>query len=250
VQPPPGQAVSFGAEEQRDLPGVPQRARYRRRAFVRGEREGAEPGGLQLREAVEPAGHPGVRDGEHRTHRDLDRPPVQRVGAPRRQHDRVDAERGRAAEDRAHVAVVNQVFEHDDPARAGDDRGDTGQRLAGQRRQRAPVHPVPGEAFRDLVGNHVDGGGGHVQGRDVGQPALAEEHRAHGVAGRDGAGDDLRALRDEQAVLGLQVRPQARVRQPGVVGQPDVGGVVDLNGHAPSVHQSSADRGHSRPSTD
>ena len=68
-------------------------ARSSRRHGVIGEgqRRDGEPGRPQLVDAVGPGVDPGPRHLEDRAHRDPDRPPVERVGAPRRHQHRIDA---------------------------------------------------------------------------------------------------------------------------------------------------------------
>jgi hypothetical protein len=131
VQPAGGQAVTLGAEQQRGP--LPHRSLADRRgAPIGGQRQQPESFGAQLGQAVVPLGHAGVGNGEHGAHRDLDRTPVERVGAPRRQDHRVHAERGGAAEDRPDVAVVDEVLEHEHATGAGGQFGGRGERLAAQ----------------------------------------------------------------------------------------------------------------------
>jgi hypothetical protein len=158
AQPACRQAVALGAEQQRDAaPAVGECLADRGRAVVGGEREDREAAVLELGEAVEPFGHPGVGDREHGAHRYLDRAPVQRVGAAGREQYGVHAERRGAAEDRADVAVVDEVFEDHDPVRVLDHVLDGWQWLAAERGERAAVHAVAGEPFGDLVGDYVHG---------------------------------------------------------------------------------------------
>src|SRR6516162_5026643 len=233
AQPAPGQAVALGAEQQ----GHPAAPRFgegradRSRLVVRCEREDPETAALELGEPVEPFGHPGVRDGEHGAHGDLDRPPVERVGAPRREQHRVHAERGGAAEDRAHVRVVDEVFQDHDPCRVAGHLLYGWQWLAAEGRERAAVHAVSGEPFGDLIRDDVHRNlGGRAECGQVPQPALRQQHRAHRVSRLGRPRDDLCALRHEQAVLSLQVRSQGHVGQPRVIRQPRVGGAADLYG--------------------
>jgi len=244
VQPAGGKPVALGAEQQRDPIGARlstgESGTDGGHALVGGEREHPEAGRLQVGETVKPAGHPGVPDGEHRAHRHLHRPAVKRVSTARREHHRIHAERGGAAKDRADVGVVDQVLQDDDAPGVGDHLGDRGQRPAGERRERAPVDAVAGHFLGDPVRDHINrhaGSGKDAQGLKVDQAAAGEQHRADRVASGGGTGDNFRSLRDEQAMFGLQVRPQPGVRQPRVIRQPGVVGAADLDGtqHAPSL---------------
>ena len=72
------------------------------------------------------------------------------------------------------------------------------------------------------------------------EPPRRHQERARRVARLDRAADDLLALGEEQAVLGLEVLAQLDVAQVAVVGQPGVVGVGDLDelrgvSHARSV---------------
>ena len=103
--------------------GEPRRrreARERRRRRHRRPRRRSDAVGAQALEI----GGPGLRahDGqtEHGAQRDADRLAVERIRAARRQHQRVRAERGGVARERAQVVDVGQILEHDDQrARAG-----------------------------------------------------------------------------------------------------------------------------------
>ena len=185
-----------------------------------------------------PVRQPGVRDREHRAHRHLHRPPVQRVGAARRQDHRVHAERGRAPEDPAQVAVVHDVLADHHPAGGGQHLRGRRQRPPQHRGQRAAVHLVAGQrggrVRRDDV-HRARAGGDQIGQR--GLPVLRDQQRPDRVPGGHGPPDHLLTLGDEQPVLGLQAAPQPDVGQPGEVGQPRVGRVGDgqHGRHPPSL---------------
>jgi len=62
-------------------------------------------------------------------------------------------------------------------------------------------------------------------------PVGREEEGPRRAAGESGAAHDQLALGDEEAGGGLVPDPADGVGQPDVVGQPRVGGVVDLDEH-------------------
>ena len=81
-----GEPVALRAEQERDplrRPVPAEGVGQVHRARVGGERQQPEPGLAHPGQAVRPLGEPRVRQGEHRTHRHLDRTPVERVGAVR-----------------------------------------------------------------------------------------------------------------------------------------------------------------------
>ena len=165
---------------------------------------------------------------EHRAHAHLDRAPVERVGAPRRQEYGVEAQRGAGAEDRADVGVVDDVLEHQDRPGVLQDRGRRGQRTPLQRGQRTSVHVEAGHLLGERLRDHEAGRrrrGEHV-GQPV-QPARRHQERPRREPGLDGAAYDLLALGEEQPVLGLEVLAQLDVAQVAVVGQPRVRSRVD-----------------------
>ena len=95
------------------------------------------------------------------------------------------------------------------------------------------MHPVTGEPFCDLVGDHVHRrvqGGGGLQGGQVDQAAPCQQYRPHRVPRGHGPHDDLRALGHEQTVGGLEAGPQPDVGQPRVIGQPRVVRAIDRYG--------------------
>jgi len=103
--------------------------------------------------------------------------PMRQVGAAGRQDHRVHAERGRAPEDPAQVAVVHDVLADHHPAGGGQHLRGRRQRPPQHRGQRAAVHLVAGQR------------GGRVRRDDV--------HRAR--AGGDQIGQrGLPVLRDQQ----------------------------------------------------
>ncbi len=76
------------------------------------------------------------------------------------------------------------------------------------------------------------------------QPLGGQQHRPHPVAGREGAADDLLALRDEQALGGLAAAAEFDVGQAGVVGETGVGRVGDGAGFGhPEILPSRAGEG-------
>ena len=161
VQPAGRQSVAFGAEQQRSPMaghGHSHTDRWGRR--VRCQREQPEPGRPQPGQAVVPAGHAGVGDGEHRAHGNLHRTPVERVGASRRQEHGIHAERGGAPEDCPDVSVVDKILQHDHPPGGGGQRRSLRERLAVQRGQRPAVDTVPGELLGGLVRDDIHRGAG------------------------------------------------------------------------------------------
>ena len=179
-------------------------------------------------QALGPRFQAGVRDREDRAHRHLHRAPVQRVGAVRREQDRVHAEGGGAAEDRADVGVVVDRLHDHHPAGGGEEFVGGRQRLALHRGERPPVHVVAGDAFGEVRADRVHGRRELVDDvpHDV-DPLGREQHRAHLVAGVLGPSDDLLALGDEEAFGGFAAAPQLHVGQARVVAQAGVVGVLD-----------------------
>ena len=124
-----------------------------------------KPARRQVRQGVVPVRQAGPRQREHRAHGDLDRAAVERVGAPRREQHGVEAERRAAAEDRAHVGVVDDVLEHQHRPRAGEHLVDGGQRRARERGQRAAVDVEAGDLLGQRLGDDVAGRVGARRGR-------------------------------------------------------------------------------------
>ena len=188
------------------------------------------PRASSCRQGVVPVVEAGPRHGEDGAHADLHRPPVERVGAARREQHGVDAECGAAAHDRADVGVVDDVLEHQHGPRRVEHLVQGGQGLALQGGQRASVHVEAGHLLGECLG--------HDEARRVGvrehvgqpvQPAWCHHERPGHEAGLDGPSYHLLALGQEQPVLGLEVRPELDVAEVPVVGQPWVGGIGDLD---------------------
>ena len=102
----------------RSTPGAPP-PRSATASSARVERDGREPGRRSAGRASYQSSsrvHGTVKTAPIA---DLDRPPVERVGAAGREQHGVDAERGAAAEDRADVGVVDDVLEDQHGPRAG-----------------------------------------------------------------------------------------------------------------------------------
>ena len=137
-----------------------------------GQRHRGEAAAAQRRERVVPVRQPGPRQREHRAHRDLDRPAVERVGAARRQQHGVEAERGAASgRSRRRWCGRRSPPAPGPTARPRARRPRVGQRPAFQRGQRAAVHVEAG----DLLGQRL---GHHVAGRVASSPARRPARRA------------------------------------------------------------------------
>ena len=211
-----------------------------------GERHRGEAALAQPREGVVPVRQPRPRQREHRAHRDLDRPAVERVGAARGQQDGVEAERRARPEDRPDVGVVDDLLQHQDGPGLCEHVVQRRERAALERGQRPAVHVEAGHLLGQLLGHHV---AGRLRGREhVGQavePARRHEEGAGPVAGLDRAPHHLLPLGQEQPVLGLEVLAELDVAQVAVVGQPRVVGRPDLDqlSHAGRVVWGSARAG-------
>ena len=177
-----GQTVTLGPEHQ----GQPVESGHRllERDGVLGQRQGdgVEPAALEIRQGVVPVGQAGPGQGEHRAHGHLHRPAVERVGAPRREQHRVDAERGGAAEDGADVGVVDDVLADHDGAGALEHLVERGQRRARERGQRAAVDVEAGDLLGEGLGDHEAGRVGRLRGRRPARRASAAP------SGRSGPG--------------------------------------------------------------
>ena len=115
--------VALGAEHQREPLGrVGGELAQRDRVVGEGERGDLEAGATEHPLRVGPLGQARPRHLEHRAHAHPHAAPVERVGAARAHEHGVGAERRDRAEDRADVGVVDDVLEHDDPARAREQR--------------------------------------------------------------------------------------------------------------------------------
>src|SRR5690606_2838955 len=137
-------------------------------------------------------------------------------------------------EDGTDVGVVVHGLHDDHPAGPPQQVGRGGQGLALHRGEGAAVHVVAGDAFGQLGGDGVDGGGEFVDdvAHDV-DPLGREQHGPHLVPGVLGPADDLLALGDEESLGG--VAPAAHVgggpaRGAGAAGG---GGGRDAGGRRP-----------------
>ena len=141
------------------------------------------------RSAATSTGHdpPSERHPEHVAHRHPHAAPVERVGAARREQDRVDPQRGGVAEERAEVLVVVHGLEHGHPARPGEQVVQDGRRGPVGARE----HPAVEVEADD--GGHGRGVGD--EGRDVEARELRPRARRSGAGRRAGpaAGRPTRA---------------------------------------------------------
>ena len=109
-----------------------------------------KPRPLQDAAGLAPLRQPRPRHLEHGAHAHPHAPPVERIGAARRDEHGIGAEAGGAAEDRTDVGVIDDVLEDDDEPRIRDDLGHGRERRAVHRGQRAAVHRVAGQRLGDL----------------------------------------------------------------------------------------------------
>ena len=137
------------------------------------QRDRGEARRRERRQRVVPVRQPRPRQREHRSHGDLDRAAVERVGAPRRQQHGVEAERGARAEDRADVGVVDDVLEHQHGPGPGEDDVHRRQRPPRERRQRPAVHVEAGDLLGQRLRDHVAGRVGRGRARRPGRRASA-----------------------------------------------------------------------------
>ena len=163
---------------------------------------------------------PGPGDLEHRPHAHPDGTPVKRVAAGGGCQHRVHPQGGGAAEDGPHVAGVGDVLQHRDPPGVSAQVLHGGEGRAAHGAQHPPGEGIAGELGEDLPVGGVDG---HVPApvlellREGGElPPLHEEGDGP-AAGVQGAGDDLGALGDEDALLRVPAAAQLGV------GELDVG---------------------------
>jgi hypothetical protein len=143
-----------------------------------------------------------VREVEHRSHRDLDRSPVERIGTPGREQNGVEPQRGHVAEHRADVGVVDEVLDNHDPACAVEDvesRPRFGTLECGQGAsvdvkagQRLDLCLVQHEARRVRAAEHV---------RESVEPPRRHQERARPMSCLDGTAHDLLALGEVDAAL-------------------------------------------------
>ena len=120
-------------------------------------------------------------------------------------------------------------------SRPADDLGDGRQGRPLHRGQGPAVQVEAGARLDDVVGRDVDGDSVGLGARDevgeVGHPALGHEVGPRPVPCGQRPADDLLALRDVEAALGLGPPPQRDVGEGDVVLEPRVGRVGDRDWH-------------------
>ena len=220
------------------------RQRHRRRA----EAERAQPRDPPLRPIARRIADVCPRHLEHRPHADADRAAAERVAAGRRRQNGIHAERRRRTEERADIRRIRDALQHGHAPCPGADRLRVRQLWAAHRAEHAARQRIAREARKHLTLRRV---GRNV--REPGQqrcrvsrrvPPLHQE-RKRLIAVFHGGRDNLRALRDEHALLRLEPAAELRLGQAREDIQLRRGDVVDLNEHVtfliPSARR--ADRG-------
>ena len=176
------------------------------------QRDGGESGGGQAGRASYQSSSRvhGMR--EHRAHRDLHRPAVERVRAPRREQHGVDAERGAASGRSRRRWCGRRCPRAPATVRAPASTSSTGgQRPPLQRGQRAAVHVEAGDLLGQRLATPRSRARRSRRARRRARPATAAPSGTTAAeAGLDGPAYDLLALGQEQPVLGLEVLAQLR----------------------------------------
>ena len=218
-----GEAVPLGAQQEGQL------VRTGQRGFLDGDGAVIQGQGRRLKPQFLQAGEagggprpvdPGPGDLEHRPHAHPDGAPVKRVAAGGGRQHGVHPQGGGAAEDGPHVAGVGDVLQHRDPPGVSAQVLHGGEGRAAHGAQHPPGEGIAGELGEDLPVGGVDG---HVPapvlellGKGGELPPLHKEGDRP-AAGVQGAGDDLGALGDEDALLRVPAAAQLGV------GELDVG---------------------------
>ncbi len=178
-----------------------------------------------------PAGGSTAR--EHRPHRHLDRPPVERVRAARREQHRVESS---AAPERKHAPTLvwstmsSRTSTDRAPATHLLDACGSGRRCSDASAPRWTWKPVTSSAKASRPRSTGRRDRASTSASPV-EPARRHQERARRESGLHRPADDLLALRQEQPVLGLEVlraagRRAGRGSRPGA-GRPDRHATVD-----------------------
>ncbi len=134
--------------------------------------------------------------------------------------------------------MIHEVLEDHDPLRAGENRLRRGQDGPVEGRQGATMHVEAGQRLDRGIAQHEAFGVGHVEHvLERLEPARRHEEGTRDVAGLDRAADDLLALCQEDAALGLEELPHVHVAEIDVVAKSRVSGVGDFydSGHMASL---------------
>ena len=172
----------------------------------------------------------GPRHLQHGAHTHSHAASVERIGAPWGDQHRVGSQPSDGTEDRADVGVVDDVFEDYDAPGIPEHLGDRPEGWA--------VHGREGSTMQVEAGQGLQERGRSHEHRDVvpgqkwlklGKPLLEHEQRSRPVTCRKSTRDNLRGLGNVQAALGLSASTEGHIGQIGVVAEPRVGEVVDLD---------------------
>ncbi len=228
VQPPRAQPIALGAQQERH-PVLERNLIYRYRRLIRSQGEQAEPDAAKISQPAVPVRHAGIWNREHRAHRHLDRPPVERIRASRRQDHCIHAKRSRASEDGTDVRVVDKILQYDDASGVLDHLGDPWQRQPPTGGQGAAVHWETSQPLGVLLPDEVGGRRGVV--KQISKPATmlpGQQEGPHRVTRRDGPPDHLFAFGQKQTAVNLQTPAQVDVTQPDVIGDPRIAWIIDI----------------------
>ncbi len=235
-----GQPRSLCAKDQRD-PAVGSRCELVDRDGVgrRRERRNREPRATKSGEYRGQVVGARPRDGEHMTDRHPNAAPVERVCARRVEHEAVDAECRRVAEQRADVLVVVQRFADGDDRRVRHHGIERRQRHPLDRRERSTVQVEPDDLAQRAASGHNDAVGHRCQhirerGAHFGRHQDRSNPRRRDRAERDPERFD--ALDDAVPAPYLVGEPERRVRQQCVVRQPRVIDGVEVADHDVVAH--------------
>ncbi len=175
-------------------------------------------------------GKPCERHLEDRTHRDADRPPVERVATRGVEQHGVDAECVGVAEDHAHVLVVVDALEHGDDLGLPESRLGCGRPWPRDRSQHSPVDVEPRDLVHDRLRSDVGRGWMSVDRRrqkaEREPSVVRDEERANRERRPHEALDDERPLGDAH-LFSLDRTTECGVVQRAVLHDPRVVRIVD-----------------------